>query len=208
MIIGLLTVEAAVRQVGRASLDPIPPRTRPAIVSGRTVPQPSVEPLDAQLAGEPADERANVVVSSPRTRQAAPAGRLTRPRQRAPGPVARSAFRSRRQSPGTTGDIAPTIADPASLPQESWRSFEPARALERPRPRRVPSPFPTPRGSHTLLELTIDEHGRVASARVARSGAASYDGPLLAAVRSWRFTPARSGGRAIPSTQTVDVRIP
>src|SRR5688572_14127713 len=44
-----------------------------------------------------------------------------------------------------------------------------------------------------LLELTIDEQGRVVDARVVESGGAAIDTAVLDAVRGFEFEPARQG---------------
>jgi TonB family protein len=101
--------------------------------------------------------------------------------------------------PGPTrGLCASEMSTPAEL--------VPPRPIDDWRPRRVPAPFPSPRGAQTSLELVIDEAGRVASARVASSGAAHYDAALLAAARGWRFEPARVAGR--PTRATVIMGVP
>jgi TonB family protein len=100
-------------------------------------------------------------------------------------------------------------ADEPSVQQELSTSAElvPPRPIDEWRPRRIPAPFPSPRGAQTSLELVIDEAGRVASARVAASGAAYYDAALLAAARGWRFEPARVGGRPTRATFTMGIPV-
>lgn len=52
-------------------------------------------------------------------------------------------------------------------------------------------------GTVTVL-LEIDEHGTVTAAHVeASSGCSALDDAALAQLATWRFTPARSGGRAV-----------
>ena len=55
-----------------------------------------------------------------------------------------------------------------------------------------------------ILEVVIDEHGDVGSARVLRS-MTLLDQAALDAVRRWKFTPARLNGEAIPVVMTVTV---
>ncbi len=55
------------------------------------------------------------------------------------------------------------------------------------------------------VEVTIDEQGAVAAARIVDSVHPSYDEALLAAARLWRYRPATRGGKAVPSTKRVDV---
>jgi protein TonB len=56
------------------------------------------------------------------------------------------------------------------------------------------------------LELELDETGRVTAARVVHScGHDVLDDSALKAARSWRFSPATMGGRAVPVTVQVPV---
>jgi TonB family protein len=62
---------------------------------------------------------------------------------------------------------------------------------------------------YVTVEVTIDEEGRVADARVI-SGEVSRDiqHKLLAAVREFRYSPARHDGTPIPSQLDIVVHIP
>jgi periplasmic protein TonB len=55
-----------------------------------------------------------------------------------------------------------------------------------------------------IIEATIDEHGNVIEARVLKS-VSLLDAPALAAVRQWKFTPARLNGEPVPVVMTVTV---
>lgn len=55
-------------------------------------------------------------------------------------------------------------------------------------------PAGTPLGA---VELVIDEHGKVADARIYLSVNRVYDAVLLASVGQWRYTPATRGGRPV-----------
>lgn len=56
------------------------------------------------------------------------------------------------------------------------------------------------------LELDLDETGRVTAARVVRScGHDVLDESALKAARTWQFSPATMGGRAVPVTVQVPV---
>jgi TonB family protein len=81
----------------------------------------------------------------------------------------------------------------------------PPRAIATELPRRLPTPFPVARGSHTSLELVIDDSGRVSSARVSSSSTTYFDAPLLAAAKQWRFEPARVGGQPTRAVYTIDI---
>src|SRR5205814_3202124 len=55
-----------------------------------------------------------------------------------------------------------------------------------------------------VIEATIDERGNVTAAHVLRS-VALLDAAAVAAVRQWKFAPARLNGEAIPVVITVTV---
>ena len=48
-----------------------------------------------------------------------------------------------------------------------------------------------------LLQVTIDERGRVVDARVLSSDAPIFEAPALAAVLEWRFRPAEQSGHPV-----------
>jgi protein TonB len=51
--------------------------------------------------------------------------------------------------------------------------------------------------ARVVLEIVVDTAGRVKSARVARSAAPGFERAALAAMRSYRFAPAKLEGRAV-----------
>lgn len=55
-------------------------------------------------------------------------------------------------------------------------------------------PAGTPLGA---VEVVVDEHGAVASARIYQSVNRIYDGVLLESVKQWRYRPATRGGRPV-----------
>jgi len=57
------------------------------------------------------------------------------------------------------------------------------------------------------LDLKIDEHGEVVSARIVKSIHPTYDAELVKAARTWRFKPATRNGVPVPSGKTIDVRL-
>lgn len=48
-----------------------------------------------------------------------------------------------------------------------------------------------------LVEFTVDESGRVSSARVVRSSHGAFEAPTLRAVEKWRFEPGKKNGRPV-----------
>jgi TonB family protein len=69
------------------------------------------------------------------------------------------------------------------------------------------TPFPLTAGARIVLDLEIDEEGRVMAATVRESAAGTLDSTLLAAARRWRYRPATRGGVPVRSTRTVVVPI-
>lgn len=55
-----------------------------------------------------------------------------------------------------------------------------------------------------VIELVVDEEGRVSHAEV-RESIPALDAAALAAVRGWRFTPAKLAGKPVASTASVPV---
>jgi TonB family protein len=56
---------------------------------------------------------------------------------------------------------------------------------------------PPPGTQLGAIEVLVDEHGRVAEARVYLSVNRVYDAVLLESVKSWRFQPATRAGRPV-----------
>jgi len=56
-----------------------------------------------------------------------------------------------------------------------------------------------------VLQVTIDEHGNVATIRVVR-GHALLDDAAVTGVRQWRYSPTYLNGQAVPVTATVTVQ--
>jgi TonB family protein len=120
--------------------------------------------------------------------------------------TARSAPAGPLAAEGTTAENTP--APVVDAPGVQTPAYVPPQSLTELRPKRIPTPFPAPRGSRTRLELVIDERGAVTSARVTASGAEYYDQALLASARSWRFKPALRDGHPTRAVYNVDVEIP
>ena len=103
---------------------------------------------------------------------------------------------------------------PAPLPPPRPAAAPRQAAVDAPpRPRRSIRPD-YPRGARLRgeqgeveLELEVGADGRVSSVRVARSsGFAELDDAALAAVRTARFIPAKSGNRSVPSVARLKLR--
>lgn len=68
----------------------------------------------------------------------------------------------------------------------------------------------TPRGSRAgvyqgLVEVVIDERGRVESAEMRKSISPAFDLEILAAAREWRFEPATRNGRSVKYRRSYEI---
>ena len=57
-----------------------------------------------------------------------------------------------------------------------------------------------------ILEVIVDENGQVVSARVTRSDNVMFDTPAIAAVKRWKYSIPRAGGRAVRIYKSVTMR--
>ena len=58
-----------------------------------------------------------------------------------------------------------------------------------------------------LLDIVIDETGRVERAEIRRSVNRLYEAQLVAATRGWRYTPATQAGRPVKYERTLEVTL-
>jgi protein TonB len=80
----------------------------------------------------------------------------------------------------------------------------PPRVLRQPKPRYPPDAFAQKVEGIVLIEILIDENGRVVRARVIQS-VRLLDGAALEAVRSWIFLPAIKHGRPVATIARAQV---
>jgi TonB family protein len=64
-----------------------------------------------------------------------------------------------------------------------------------------------PPASTGLLEVVIDESGRVEAARLSRGIHPVYDAQLLAAARRWEYTPATKDGKPVRYRKVIEIRV-
>lgn len=77
--------------------------------------------------------------------------------------------------------------------------------VSRPQPI-LDAPRGTPPGLYQgLVEVVIDEAGRVESATIRRSISAAFDAELLASTEKWRFQPATRGGQPVKYRRSYEV---
>lgn len=94
----------------------------------------------------------------------------------------------------------------AQQPAPEPPALTPPRVVEAPDPDYPPEEVGSGRTPVVVLHVTIDVEGRVVDAHVDDSAGEHFDREALAAVRRWRFEPARREGRPIAARVRVEVR--
>ncbi len=84
----------------------------------------------------------------------------------------------------------------------------PALPVVFPNPAVDSSELPSGVAGDVVVEVTIDEKGNVADAKVLESVGYGLEDKVLAALKNWRFTPATMNGIAIASRQDVHFHFP
>jgi TonB family protein len=72
---------------------------------------------------------------------------------------------------------------------------------------RVPSQIASQARERGLLDITIDEQGRVIQAKLRASVHPLYDSQLLSAVREWRYQPATYQGRPVKFRKIIQITV-
>lgn len=143
-----------------------------------------------------ADEQARAAAAKEKPAEPAPAA----PAAPAPAdPAAGTSQPSAEAAPPSAAESAPTptpviaIVPPVAIAQNI------------PRPSEVSVPLGSPQT--ILLDIVIDETGRVERAEVRKSVDRLYETQLVAATRGWRYTPATQGGRPVKYLRTLEVTL-
>ena len=71
----------------------------------------------------------------------------------------------------------------------------------------VPAPVMAMAKSRGLLELVVDEQGRVVSMSMRTSIHPAYDSLLLTAARDWKYTPATMQGQPVRFRKLIQVAV-
>jgi TonB family protein len=72
---------------------------------------------------------------------------------------------------------------------------------------RVPVQLASQTRERGILEVTIDEQGRVIQARLRLSLHPIYDSQILAAARDWRYQPATLNGRPVKFRKVIQITV-
>jgi len=86
--------------------------------------------------------------------------------------------------------------------------LRPALPIEGGRPRVASSDLPGGLQGDVIVEITINEQGKVIEKKVIKSIEPGIDNKVLAALENWQFTPATQDGKAIASQQYVYFHFP
>lgn len=169
---------------------PDPPAVAALPAPPPTPPPPTPPPPDAMPVPE-------AVPDPPPVAELPPAPRPAPPRPRAP-PVTRPMLAP--PSPRAPGEAPPAFTAALVPDRVAAAAFTPA------------PPYPPEarvRGQQgtVLVRVDIGADGRVTAVAVARSsGVEALDRAVLETVRTWRFDPARKGGRAVADAMLQSVR--
>jgi TonB family protein len=71
----------------------------------------------------------------------------------------------------------------------------------------VPAPLMAMAKPRGLLEVVVDERGRVVAMTMRSSIHPSYDSQLLAMARDWRYKPATFNGQPVPFRRLIQVAV-
>jgi TonB family protein len=110
------------------------------------------------------------------------------------------------ETPGAAPTSAPA-SDPAAPPAAASTDIVPPVAIAQAIPRATDATVPMGASQTILLDIVIDETGRVERAQVRRSVNRLYEAELVAATRGWRYRPATQGGRPVKYERTLEVTL-
>lgn len=182
-----------------ASLAPQSHDTQP-----REVEAPAVQPLPAAAAhSAPAARPSSPAAATPRAQQA---------RRQGPRAASPSEAPPAREEPARGGDVAQPAAgaargtDVAARPPAFGRDVPAEPAAGNAAPAYPVAARRSGREGRAVLRVVVSSTGEGRDVRIAESsGTPSLDEAALAAVRQWRFTPARRNGEAAEDVVLVPV---
>ena len=203
----LRTPPAAVSMVAETSSPVSPSAPAPESLRDEPVPRRATGPRP-----RPAGRRADSREDAPEARAAAPA-----PLAQVPAPEAEAA-----PSPGAPASAA--APEPVPAPSIAPARPESADALLRDEARSGPTTAPVlirrvepmlPDANRRLLrskgpftvEAVITENGDVDSIRISPPAPPVLEGPIVAALREWKYRPALRDGRAVPARLSVVIYV-
>jgi len=101
---------------------------------------------------------------------------------------------------------APPVPDPARVYTSDDEGVTPATPVRQEVPR-VPAQVASQTRDRGILDVTIDEQGRVIQAAIRVGLHPIYDGQILVAAREWRYQPATLNGRPVKFRKIIQITV-
>ena len=153
----------------------------------------------ARQPGAPPSPSTSIAAATPGGPETAPAA--------APGTAPAEPAATPPSAPASTSsDTPPTDAATQSTAPKPTDIIPPV-AIAQALPRATDATVPLGAAQTILLDIVIDETGRVERAEVRRSVNRLYEAQLVAATRGWRYTPATQAGRPVKYQRTLEVTL-
>jgi hypothetical protein len=112
----------------------------------------------------------------------------------------------KREDPPPAAPAAPAAPDPHRVYTSDDEGVVPASPIRQDVPR-VPPQIATQARERGILDITIDEQGRVVNATLRLSLHPIYDTQLIASTREWRYQPATLNGRPVKFRKIVQITV-
>jgi hypothetical protein len=112
----------------------------------------------------------------------------------------------KREDPPPAAPAAPAAPDPHRVYTSDDEGVVPASPIRQDVPR-VPPQIATQARERGILDITIDEQGRVVNATLRLSLHPIYDTQLIASTREWRYQPATLNGRPVRFRKIVQITV-
>jgi TonB family protein len=122
----------------------------------------------------------------------------------APPPEPRA--EARREEAPAPAPPTPTASNPQRVYGADDEGVIPASPVRQEVPR-VPAPIANQTRDRGILEVTIDEQGRVIQAVIRISLHPIYDSQILLAAKEWRYQPATLNGRPVKFRKVIQITI-
>jgi hypothetical protein len=112
----------------------------------------------------------------------------------------------RREEPPPPAPAAPPPPDPNRVFTTEDEGVTPAQPIRQEMPR-VPTQISNQTRDRGLLDVTIDEQGRVIAAAIRVGLHPIYDSQILLAAKEWRYQPATLGGRPVKYRKLIQITV-
>jgi len=112
----------------------------------------------------------------------------------------------KRETPPPPAPSPPAAPDPLKVFSADDQGVQPATPIRQEVPR-VPVQIASQTRDRGILDVTIDEQGRVVAAKLRVSLHPIYDSQLLASTRDWRYQPATFNGRPVKFRKIIQITV-